>query len=403
MTEMRQRTRALGRVFERRHGPAPKPGEKDTRPVHYWIGYYVRGREYRESAGTKRKDAVRLLQRRHQEMGSGTFAGPDAEKVSFEDIAGMMVNDYEVNGRVSLNSAKRALGHLRKVFSNSRAVDITRDKVDHYIAGRLKDKAARATVAKEIAALSRAFNLAVRAGRLATRPYFTRLKVENTRTESFTEDELDVVLNVLMRGAPATAMEPEKRAQPELVPPVLFAAMTGWRLPSDVLTLRWSQVDLAAGTVTRWARGTSKARKHVVFPFDAMPDLKAMLKRQREVTTALERETGRIIPFVLHRGLGKPIRDAYAGWRAACRRAGVPGRRPQDLRRTGARSLRALGMSDRDIAELCGWETVEMVSRYLGRDPAGVAERLRSRVPESGARTRTIHGRFRSVAGAGEE
>jgi integrase len=77
----------------------------------------------------------------------------------------------------------------------------------------------------------------------------------------------------------------------------------------------------------------------------------------------------------------------YDAWRTACERAGVPGRIPHDLRRTGARALRALGMGDRDIAEMCGWETLEMVTRYLGRDPAGVADRLRLKVAEFETRT----------------
>lgn len=94
-----------------------------------------------------------------------------------------------------------------------------------------------------------------------------------------------------------------------------------------------------------------------------------------------------IVPGVFHRR-GKRIKSFHVAWRAACRLAGVPGRIPHDLRRTAARALRALGMSDRDIAELCGWETVAMVSRYLGRDPSGVADRLRLRLAESEARTR---------------
>src|SRR5262245_60260199 len=46
-------------------------------------------------------------------------------------------------------------------------------------------------------------------------------------------------------------------------------------------------------------------------------------------------------------------------------------------------------MSDRDIAEPCGWRTVAMVQRYLGRDPKGVAARLRVWFAESGGRSRT--------------
>jgi hypothetical protein len=42
-----------------------------------------------------------------------------------------------------------------------------------------------------------------------------------------------------------------------------------------------------------------------------------------------------------------------------------------------------------------------MVSRYLGRDPAGVADRLRVKVAESRAKARTIHGTF-ADSGMGE-
>ena len=51
-------------------------------------------------------------------------------------------------------------------------------------------------------------------------------------------------------------------------------------------------------------------------------------------------------------------------------------------------------MGDRDIAEMCGWETQEMITRYLGRDPAGVADRLRLKVAESKARTSTVRAQF---------
>ena len=81
----------------------------------------------------------------------------------------------------------------------------------------------------------------------------------------------------------------------------------------------------------------------------------------------------------------------------------MPGRVRHDLRRTGARAFRALGLSDRDIAELCGWETIEMVTRYLGRDPSGVADRLRLRAAESTEKSRTIHGTFPDSALAGEK
>jgi len=398
------RGNGLGRPFVRRHGPPPKPGEQDTRPEHWWIAYYVNGNEIRESAGrsASRSDAKRLLKRRIAEVANGRFHGLKPERVTFDELAALLADDYATNGRRSLDRAELSIAHLRKKFGRARAVDITRAKVAGYIAGRLKDGAAAASAQKEVAALGRMFTLAVRLGKLVVRPEFDDLlEVENTRVEAFTSDELEAVLDILAHGRPANGMDAGVKAQPDLAPPVLFAGVTGWRMKSDVLPLRWTQVDLAAGIVTRWSRGTSKARRHVVFPIDAVPELKEMLERQREATTALERQTSRVIPQVFHRR-GRPIKDLRAAWDDACTGAGLPGRWQLDLRRTAARRLRSLGMSDRDIAELVGWEGTEMVTRYLGRDPAGVAERLRVKVAESQTRTRTIHGTFAAVEGIGE-
>ena len=86
---------------------------------------------------------------------------------------------------------------------------------------------------------------------MAHRPYFTRLADENTRAVSFTEGELARVLDVLTHGQPATATDPAAKARPDLVPPVVFAARTNWRMRSDVFPLRWSAVDFNTGTVTR--------------------------------------------------------------------------------------------------------------------------------------------------------
>jgi integrase len=182
------------------------------------------------------------------------------------------------------------------------------------------------------------------------------------------------------------------RPAPYLIAPIVFASWTGWRVPSDVLALKSSQVDLDAGEVTRWGRGTSKAPKHVVFPFAVVPELKAMLLEQREATTALERATASVIPTVFHHR-GKPIRDLYGAWRAACCVTGIPWRRPHDLRRMAARRLRTLGLDDRDISELVGWSSVQIVGRYLGRDPAGVRERFQARLAESATASGTIPAR----------
>ena len=134
---------------------------------HIWqIRYSYRGKRIEESSGsTRRADAVKLLRKRHGEIGAGRFIGPDAERTTFEDLAAMLEADYTVNGRRSIDRARQALDHLREVFALYRAVEITPDRLDAYVETRLKRGAARATVKNELAALRRAFRLALRAAR----------------------------------------------------------------------------------------------------------------------------------------------------------------------------------------------------------------------------------------------
>jgi integrase len=382
-------TRGLGRVFARRQGAAPPPGEPDRRPVYWSIEFWHNGKQYREASGsTNKADAVRLLKKRVAEVGAGSYIAK-AQRLTFDDAARMVENDYTANGRRTLNSVKRCIEHLRGFFGGeARLADITPDRGDAYIAARLEAKAANATIRKEVSALSRMFVLAHKAGKVAVRPSFTRLRLANTRTLAFSDDELGKLLDVLRHGRPATAMDPEVKPQPDLVPVVVFAATTGWRVKSDILPLRWSAIDFEAGVVTRTGRGTSKAAHSIVFPFGVVPELAALLQQQRARTTALERQTSTVIPTVFHRR-GAPIKTIHKAWAAATRRAGLAGRWPHDLRRAAARRLRSLGLSDRDLSELIGWDTIEMVSRYLGRDPGGVAERLKQRLAEAEQSSRT--------------
>ncbi len=148
----------------------------------WWLDYGFRGERYRETSGSHRKgDARALLKKRMEEMGRGQLVGPREERVTFEDLIGMIEDDYRVNGRKSLPQLRGSLGHLRDYFARRRAIDITTDRVTAYIRARQEEGAAASTIQKELAALKRSFNLAVRANQLTTRPYIPSVRVDNVR------------------------------------------------------------------------------------------------------------------------------------------------------------------------------------------------------------------------------
>jgi integrase len=368
--------RGQGRVFK-------KKGSKK-----WHIEYWWRGKQHREASGSYReRDAVRLLNRRLAEIGSGRLVGPQVERTTFEELAQMLVDDYRVNGRKSLDRARRSIHHLGAFFGACQAIDITPDRVSAYIRSRLDrtPPAKPATIQNELAALKRMFTLGHRAGKVPTRPPFPSIKVRNTRSGFFEEAQLSAVLERL----------------PEDIRPIVgFAYLTGWRI-GEIRSLTWRQVDLKAGVV-RLEPGTTKNEEGRTFPFKASPELALLLTRQRQLTSAVERETGQIVPWVFHRR-GRPIRSFHGAWLRACCEAGCPGRFIHDLRRSAVREMERAGVPRSVAMKLSGHKTESIYRRYAivseGDLAEGVSRRARFR-----ERTRTVPAQSRGLAAdAGDE
>ena len=332
---MTNENRGSGRVFQR----------KGSR--FWWVQYSHRGRVFRESSGSvERREAVKLLRRRLGEIAVGRHT-PDAEKVTFEDLATMLTDDYKLNGRRSLKRAIQALANLRRSFGYDRALDLTTDRLTTYARSRMEAGAAAATVANELAALKRGFSLAIRAGRLMQRPAFPTLHLDNARSGFFEESEFRALIAQLPTYLRA---------------PMTFAYLTGWRVPSETLPLSWAQVDLSAG-IARLEPGTTKNREGRTFPISALPELATLLQEQRALTDETERRQGAIIPWVFHRD-GQRIRDFRDAWKGACKRAGLVGMIPHDFRRTAVRNLERAGVPRSVAMKLVGHKTESIYRRY---------------------------------------
>ena len=324
----------------------------------WWIQYGHRGRTYRESSGSAKKGvATALLKKRLGEIGNGMFVGSDAEKVTLEDLSKILLDDYRVNGQRSIERAEGCLARVREYFDReTRAVDITTDRLNSYVVRRQSDGAATATIKRELAILCRAFTLAIKAGRLSRAPSFPTLRVNNARKGFVGGGDLERVIREL----------------PDAIRPVVwFAALTGWRR-GEILSRTWAHVDFERGVI-RLEPGETKNREGREFPFRALPPLAELLERQREHTRAVERETGRIVPWVFHRD-GERIKSLRNAWAGACRRAGVPAALFHDLRRTAVRNLERAGVPRSVAMKLTGHKTESVYRRYAIADAAALAE-----------------------------
>ena len=81
----------------------------------YWVKYFVRGRSYRESAGSQsERDAVKLLRRRLLELQAGHHA-PEADRLGLDALLQFVEEDYRLNARRSLARVQAAFAHLREM------------------------------------------------------------------------------------------------------------------------------------------------------------------------------------------------------------------------------------------------------------------------------------------------
>ena len=113
---------------------------------------------------------------------------------------------------------------------------------------RQEEGYAPGTIRKDMAAIKRAFNLAIRGGHLDTKPYIPNVRVQDAREGFLTLAEVEAVA---------------REIGPDLAPVVRFAAWTGWR-KREVLGLRWARVDFEAGTVhLEAARSEERRGPHI--------------------------------------------------------------------------------------------------------------------------------------------
>jgi integrase len=175
------------------------------------------------------------------------------------------------------------------------------------------------------------------------------LKERNVRTGFFEREQIERIV---------------AHVPPAVRPAVKFAYVTGWRIPSEVLKLQWRHVDFEA-RVVRLDPNTTKNDEGRTFPFTHA--LERLLDAQKEEHDHLK-ANGVICPWVFNRSnrkvKGKQITTFIKAFRAACTKAGCPGRIPHDLRRTAVRNLVRAGVPERVAMQMTGHKTRSVFERY---------------------------------------
>jgi integrase len=139
-------------------------------------------------------------------------------------------------------------------------------------------------------------------------------------------------------------------AAPYLQDLIRFALHTGMRI-GEIFSLCWDDVDLAQGIISVRAQKTGNTRKVPI----------------NEVTRRILdfQFLGRRSEFVFYNpDTGKPFCDLKAGFKLACKKAGISDVTWHTLRHTFASRLVGRGVDIVTVQELLGHSTVTMTMRY---------------------------------------
>jgi integrase len=339
----------------------------------WWIKFSDRGIAYRESSfSTDHKVAEKLLALRLAELKTDKFT--PRTNVRVDELVNDLLSEYREKQQESIDSVEQRWRlHLKPFFTKRKAADVTTDMIRRYIAGRVKELAEPATINRELAILKRAFNLAMESTPTKVRivPYIPMF-TEKNRRKGFLKDE------------EYSKLVAECGKQLWLRSMLAVAYNYGWRA-GEVLGLRVSQVDLADRTI-RLEVGTTKndEGRTVKMTKEVFPLLSACVIGKKQDDPLFTRDDG------------TPVLDFRNVWHGVCVRAGVSGQNGasrfvcskcektmtkrkcecgsrrrkydgllfHDLRRTGVRNLRRLGVAESVAMKISGHKTASIFRRY---------------------------------------
>jgi integrase len=301
-------------------------------------------RHYRSSGSTERSVAEDMLRAELDRKAKGLAPSPDPRLCLVEDLLEALEARYATEARRSIDRLRFSSDQLLRFFKGVQAIRVTGVDILRYSQLRLKERAAPATINRELAALRAAYRLGLDNDVITAMPRIKLLPENNVRKGFAEANQVDAIC---------------KRLKADVADGVRFALVTGWRR-AEVFSLTWSQVDWSGGFV-RLEPGTTKNREGRSFPIT--PALRMLLERRQDLTRRCERAQARIIPFVFHRS-GRRIDSFRRSWKKACEKAGLPGLLFHDLRRSAVRNLERAGVPRSVAMKLTGHKTESIYRRY---------------------------------------
>lgn len=333
-----------------------KVKNSDGKTIEYWIIRFQHdGHIHRKMVGKVGQISKLEVWRMYDEMVDRMKMGrPDTVIDARKDIPTLefFSKEYLKYGRDVLRkrSWKRdvlSLNHLNRYFGIFKLTAITLDNLMKYQSNRLKEGVRPATVNRELGCLKHLINIAKRRNRFIGDNPVSEVKFleENNRIERILTFEEETRL---------------LSASPPHLRPIIVTALNTALRKSEILHLKWGNVDLVNRTITINATNT-KSKKTKRIPLNST--MKEMLETKKLITGNNE--------YVFLNSRGKPFKDYNSiknVFMNACKRANITGFRFHDLRHTSATRMLENGANVVAVSRILGHSTLSITMRYVHPD-----------------------------------
>ncbi|HSE17745.1 MAG TPA: site-specific integrase [Pyrinomonadaceae bacterium] len=330
-------------------------------------------RNIAKRASNKReaKQILKTLLRRIEEKDETTTDNP---RLTFNDLAAFYEQKYlkppeyrherKISGLRALDRAQRGLTLFKQHFGAMRLSSLRYSDIYHFREKRLNTQTQYgrprtiASVNRELVVLRRVLNIAMREGWIARNPFncgdsLISAADENKRERILSRDEET-------RLFAAIEAEPKR----EHLQGVLLLALDCALRRGEIITLKWSDIDLNSRTITVRAFNCKTARSRTV----------AMTERVY-IDLAKRWEQSRKETDVRVFGVRVTVRTSFA---KACRAAGVNDFHLHDCRHTAITRMIRAGIPPVEVMRVSGHTTLSCFYRYANLDNDSVFQVARA-------------------------
>jgi integrase len=317
----------------------------------WWMSFMYRGEQIKRSTGsTNCKLAQRIYDKVKGEIAEAKwFERMPGEDNTFQEMMEKYLSEHSARNKAPRSHIrdKGIAKHLLPSFGDLTIAEITPKLIAHYKTKRREEGASPRTVNYELTLMGHAFNLAIKEWEWCNENPVRKIskeKVNNIIERWMTYEEEQKLLN----------------ASIEWLRPILILGIETGLRQSELLNLRWSNVDLFRRTLTILEQ-KNKGKDTLPLNEKAIEILKARVK-VRSINNDL----------VFFNGNGNRVdaRDLLRAFYSATKKAKIENLRWHDsTRHTFATRLVQNGVDIYTVQKLGRWKNISMVMRYAHHYP----------------------------------